>query len=334
MSARATGIGSWPGTQAREAIRTVRDLLAEDLPFLPELPARGPGADLIGRTASMLVDLPVDLQPSGWRLTDARGADSRRGAAFLREDLDELAEAYDGYTGAVKLQLAGPWTLAAGIQLPRGEAALSDPGACRDIAESLSEAVRAHVAQVRRLVPGVGVSVQLDEPSLPAVLSGALPTASGYGRVRAVEPGVASAAVHQVLEAARAAVGPSSVAATVVHCCAAPAPLEVLRRTGADALAVDVTRLAPAQWEQLAAAHESGVATWWGVLPTSGALSTPSAVLEQLVRGAERAGLEAGAFTNAVLTPACGLAGSPVAEAVATLRRARECAAEVSERFG
>ena len=90
---RATGIGSWPGTDLREALRTVRDLLAEDgLPYLPEAPARGPGADLIGRTAGLLVDLTVDLQPSGWRFVDRPGHDARRTSSLWRQDLDDLAE--------------------------------------------------------------------------------------------------------------------------------------------------------------------------------------------------------------------------------------------------
>ncbi|MGL5863725.1 MAG: hypothetical protein ACRCY9_21000, partial [Phycicoccus sp.] len=59
---RATGVGSWPGTSSREAVRTVRDLLLDGdglgIPYLPETPARGPGADLVGRGAGLLVDLP------------------------------------------------------------------------------------------------------------------------------------------------------------------------------------------------------------------------------------------------------------------------------------
>ena len=56
----ATGIGSLPGTDIAEAQRVVLGELP-DLPHLPELPARGPGADLIGRTAGLLVELPVEL---------------------------------------------------------------------------------------------------------------------------------------------------------------------------------------------------------------------------------------------------------------------------------
>ncbi|MHB1475664.1 MAG: methionine synthase, partial [Dermatophilaceae bacterium] len=52
---RATGVGSWPDTDVRQALSAVRDLLSEDgLPYLPELPARGPGADMIGRGAGVL----------------------------------------------------------------------------------------------------------------------------------------------------------------------------------------------------------------------------------------------------------------------------------------
>ena len=42
----ATGVGSMPGTDAREAAKTVTGSL-EALPHLAELPARGPGADMI-----------------------------------------------------------------------------------------------------------------------------------------------------------------------------------------------------------------------------------------------------------------------------------------------
>src|SRR5690606_8774660 len=46
----ATGIGSLPGGDVREAAKTVTGSF-EDFPHIPELPARGPGADMIGRTA-------------------------------------------------------------------------------------------------------------------------------------------------------------------------------------------------------------------------------------------------------------------------------------------
>ena len=127
LAGGATGIGSWPGDDIVEALGAVRDILT-DRPHLPELPHRGPGADLIGRGAALLVDLPVDLQPHGWRLVDAPGRDQRRAASWLRSDLDALAEAFDGYAGPLKVQVAGPWTLAASLVAAPRRAGAHRPG--------------------------------------------------------------------------------------------------------------------------------------------------------------------------------------------------------------
>ena len=151
---------------------------------------------MIGRAASLLVELPVDLQPSGWRFTDRRGCDARRAASLWTEDLDELAAAYDGYAGPLKVQVAGPWTLAASIELRPGERAVTDEGAAREIVESLAEGLRRHVSDVRRLVPGADVILQVDEPSLTAVPRAPCrrPPASGRcvpSTVRSSPPGCA-----------------------------------------------------------------------------------------------------------------------------------------------
>src|SRR3954470_10274388 len=137
----ATGTGPVPGTDPLEAVRLVLGELP-DLPHLPELPARGPGADLIGRAAAALVDLHVDLQPSGWRLVSRAGLDEHRAAELLERDLDALVPVAPGHDGPFKVQLAGPWTLAATLELPRGGRAVVDAGARRDLLESHAETVR------------------------------------------------------------------------------------------------------------------------------------------------------------------------------------------------
>src|SRR4051812_32832581 len=218
----ATGVGSLPGDDVVRAVALVFDELP-DLPHLPELPARGPGADLIGRTATQLVDLPVDLQPSGWRLVDRPGLDLRRGRDLMAADLDALVPvAGPAYDGWLKLQLAGPWTLAASLQLPRGGPALSDAGAVRDLAGSLAEAIREHVDAVAKRLPRARLVLQLDEPSLSAVMVGRVPTASGFATVGAQEP----ADVESILRVAVAAAGEVPV---VVHSCADEVPLRLLR---------------------------------------------------------------------------------------------------------
>ena len=107
----ATGIGSLPGDDPTESARLVFDELP-DLVFVPELPARGPGADLIGRTAALLVDLPVQLEPSGWRLAGRPGMDLRRARDLLARDLDAVEQVGEGFAGTLKVQVAGPITLA------------------------------------------------------------------------------------------------------------------------------------------------------------------------------------------------------------------------------
>jgi methionine synthase II (cobalamin-independent) len=320
----ATGIGSWPGTSVRDALAQVRELLDGHLPYLPELPDRGPGADMVGRTAGLLVELPVDLDPSGWRLVDRPGKDAARTAALLREDLDELAEAFDGHTGPLKVQVVGPWTLAAGLWLARGERTLIDEGACRDVVDSLAEGVRIHVAAVRALVPGAQIVVQVDEPSLPAVLDGRLPTASGFGRLPSVDPQVAAAGLEALVRA--------HDGDTVIHCCAADPPLPLLRAARPAALSVDTSVLRPRGWEGLAVAVEDGIRLHAGAVPTDGSLTRAQDVAEGFADAWRRVGMPLSSLADVVVTPACGLAGQSPQVARAVQRAAVEAAQELAER--
>ena len=279
---------------------------------------------MIGRTAGMLVELPVDLQPVGWRLVDRPGLDAARTGALLREDLDELAEAFDGHTGPLKVQVVGPWTLAANLWLSRGERVVVDPGACRDLVESLAEGVRLHVGAVRRLVPGAQVVVQIDEPSLPTVLAGRLPTSSGFGRLPSLDPQVAAAGLRTVIGA--------HDGDTVVHCCAADPPLPLLRATEPTALSVDTSLLRPRAWEGLAVAVEDGIRLHAGMVPTDGGRTRPQDLSGALVEAWTRTGLPLRSLADVVVTPACGLAAASPDVARAVQRAAVETARELEER--
>src|SRR5688572_8973186 len=135
----ATAVGSMPGTDPVEAAAVVVGELP-GLPNLPELPKRGLGADLIGRTAALLVDLAVEVVPSGYRVAARPGGDHRTAVDHLRRDLDAFEEAAEpAKPKLVKVQLAGPWTLTSEIELPRGHRVLTDQGALRDFCESLAE---------------------------------------------------------------------------------------------------------------------------------------------------------------------------------------------------
>jgi hypothetical protein len=319
----ATGVGSLPGTDVREAVRIVLDQLPE-FPHLPELPDRGVGADLVGRGAALLVELPVDLQPAGWRLVDRPGRDLRRARALLGEDLDALEELAAGWTGPLKIQAAGPWTLAATIERPRGGRAVADEGATRDIVASLAEGLAAHRDEVARRVPGAQVVVQLDEPSLPAVLRGGIGTASGWGHLPAVAPAVVEAGLRRVLDA---------VGGGIVHSCAPDVPIGLLRRAGATGVSLDAGLLTEADDEALGEAAEAGTALLLGVVPAVDAeLSDVGATVAPVRRLWRRLGLAPERLGEiVVVTPACGLAGASPAHARAALTRAREAARAITD---
>ncbi|HEX3812517.1 MAG TPA: methionine synthase [Mycobacteriales bacterium] len=320
----ATGVGSLPGDDPMEACRLVLGELP-DLPHLPELPGRGPGADMIGRTAALLVDLAVDLQPSGWRLVPNRGIDLRRGSDFLSRDLDALEEVAEGYTGLLKVQATGPWTLAGSVELPRGDKVIADPGATRDLRESLTEGLRLHLAQLRRRVPGASLLLQLDEPSLPMVLAGRVPTASGYGTLRTVEEQTAVQSLAAVLDAVDTPV--------LVHCCAAGAPLDLLRRAGAAGLSIDASLLRPADDDALGVAVEAGLPLFLGVVPgTDRDLSTVDRTADVARRLWHRLGFAPDKLgAGVVLQPSCGLAGASPEYARRALRRVRDAARILTE---
>lgn len=328
-----SGVGSLPGTDIAEALRlTFGELGGAGIPYLPELPSRGPGAEMIGRSAALLVDLAVDMQPSGWRLVPRAGRDLERSRSWWRRDLDQLAETADGYHGPVKIQVAGPWTLAASLRLPRLERAVVDPGACRDLVESLAEGTAQHVERVRRLLPGAGVVVQLDEPSLPDVLRGSLPTASGFGRTRPVEEPVVDQGLRQVLRAAARA----GAVGTLIHCCAGDPPVALLAGCGAGGLCLDTTALSTRRWEEVAAAVEDGLRLWAGAVPAvpEGAGPEPSSVARALETAWTRVGLPVPALGEVIVTPSCGLAGASPAGALRALRTAALAARALAERAG
>ncbi|ATL30669.1 methionine synthase [Streptomyces formicae] len=325
----ATGVGSMPGGDAREAAKTVTGSFEspeQGIAHLAELPARGPGADMIGRTAGLLTELYARVEPSGWRIGDRPGRDTRRARAWLGEDLDALEEFTQGYEGPLKVQAVGPWTLAAALELKNGEAALSDPGACRDLAASLADGLRAHLADVRRRVPGARVVLQLDEPSLIAVLRGQVRTASEYRTHCAVDRQLVESTLRDVLAV-------RGDAAAVVHSCAPDVPFALLRRAGADAISFDFSLLTERDDEVIGEAVEGGTKLFAGVVPgVDGGLSDPAGSVMGVRTLWRRLGLDPGSLAESVvITPSCGLAGASPAYARAALAHCVKAARSLAD---
>lgn len=332
---RATGIGSWPGDDQRdfdEALAVVLgELTATDggVPYLPEVPGRGDPAGMIARTLGLIGELDADLQPDGWRLTGTSGGsplDQRRARSLLAQDLDTLEERAPGHTGPFKVQVVGPWTLAATVERPRGDKVLADHGARRDLAQALAVAVADHVGDLRRRLPAAReLIVQLDEPALPAVLAAQVPTASGFGRHRTIHPPEASLGLEWVIGAVVAA-----GATPWVHCCASQVPLQLLRGAGARGVLVDVALLGGSALDAAAETLEAGGTIGLGVIAataTRGALAGDGALVSQVLRWLDQVGQDPEAVgEQIVISPACGLAGASVADA----RRATELVRSVA----
>jgi hypothetical protein len=282
----------------------------------------------------------------------------------LRErDLDALAELGDGLTGPIKLQAAGPWTMAASVELPIGGRLLRDHGAARDLCASLAEGLAVHVADVAARLPGAQVLLQLDEPSLPQVLAGTVPTESGWQTLRAVP----EATVRDSLRALIDAVG----VPVVVHSCAPDVPVRLLHEAGVAGIGLDLSLLT--DLDPLGEALDAGLGLFAGAAPT-GPSSSAGPATGALARFSSGSGARAGSSSGrpaggapsagsssagapssariaervralwhhygfpasslaaqVVVTPACGLAGASAGYAREVLRACRDAGRRLAD---
>lgn len=335
----ATGPGSWPGSDPAEAARIIRGELGDPhLPFLVELPQRGIGADPVGRTAGLLVELPVDLQPHGWRLVDRPGIDQRRAVSLLSRDINALADVIgeeEDPGSRLAISLQGPLSLAAGLHLHNGERALADAGARREIAESLAAGASAFVNRAKEIARGASIVVQLDEPHLDKILGGRIPTASGYRTLRSV-PAQEASLVWTMVREALAAAGASDVVLrlpTAGHG-QATSGLDLALGAGADGVAVPLRGLSDRDWEGIAEAVEAGKQVWLGALPLPAAGEEPrqvTALVEDITRPWTRIGLPLRDLPALHITPSGPLADLAPASARKVLARLTQTASALDQ---
>lgn len=311
-----------PGTDIDHAVRVVTEELPH-LAHLPELPARGVGSDGVGRSLAIAAELAVETYAGHWQVTRQPGVEATAARRVLEEDITALSVGTLGSRGPLKVQCYGPLTLAATVRNRRGEPMLSDVSARRDLASILAEGLAVHLQRLTHVLPGRTVVLQLDEPALPAVLSGDIPVSSGLRRIPAVHGEEARELLSRVLAVAG---GP-----TVAHCCAARPPLQLLGDSGVDMVSLDVGLIQDVDLDDLAALLDTGVGLWAGVVPTAqpvdrsdvAALSRETAA--RVRRVWQRIGwAESEAAERTVLTPTCGLAGASQGWARQALAVARE----------
>jgi len=307
--ATASGVGSWPGTDPRQAAEVVVGELADALAHIVELPARGVGADMLGRAGALLIDVAIDTVPRGYRVAARPGAVTRRAVSMLDEDMDALEEAWEtaGLRGGgrvVKVQAPGPITLAAGLELANGHRAITDSGAVRDLAASLAEGVAAHRAALARRLD-TPVVVQFDEPSLPEALGGRLTGVTALSPVAPIDEALAGALLDTCVQTAGAEV--------LLHSCAPELPWNLLQRSAIGAVSADADTLCAADLDGIAAFVESGRTVMLGVVPATAPERRPAVeeVAAAVVAVTDRLGFSRSALRDRIgVTPACGLAGA------------------------
>ncbi|MBS4726984.1 methionine synthase [Mycobacterium sp. SM1] len=321
--ATGSGTGSWPGTSPREAAEIVVGELAGALAHIVELPARGVGADVIGRAGALLVDVAIDTVPRGYRIAARPGKVTRRAVSLLEEDVDALEEAWElaGLRGgghAIKVQAPGPITLAAELELANGHRAITDPGAVRDLAASLAEGIAAHRAAVARRLD-TPVAVQFDEPSLAAAVGGRL---TGVTALTPVEP-IEETDALAMLDTCAAG------GEVLLNACGSAIPWDLLQRSTIGAVSVQAATLQNADLDGIAEFVESGRTIVLGVVAATDPPRRPS--VEQIAGAVaaviDRLGFARSALADRVgVTPAGGLAAATPQWARNAIRLAREAA--------
>jgi methionine synthase II (cobalamin-independent) len=229
----------------------------------------------------------------------------RRAQSWWNEDADAMEATAQNYQGDIKIQICGPWTLSAHIEMSNGERMIRDAGACREIAEALALTVRSLVESTRIRVPNAqAIYVQCDEPSMAAVAEGSLRTASGYGRHSPVVDGVLETHLRLVMESISQVGGIPGI-----HACSSRVPWRVVRKSGAKFISFDALTGVPDD-DYLGSMWEAGITLFFGsvpALPAEGEWNGITASAPARM-AAHRLGISD--FHNVVITPTCGLAGA------------------------
>ena len=212
-----------PGGDPREAAAIVNGEL--DLAHLVELPGRGVGADMVGRMAAILVDMPMDAGTWGYRLSGRRSAVSRRAADFCRRILmpsKSFGMRRDSSEPGVRSRFrCAAVRLPPPPNFPNGHKILRDRGAWSDVIASSTEGIRTLAGETERRL-GSNTVVQLDEPMIGAVIDGTVKAADPIrhhsrdpgdrGRRRAGADGRGDRTARHPAQLRRGALGPDGPA--------------------------------------------------------------------------------------------------------------------------
>ena len=291
-----SAVGSLPHVDAAEAAHDALRLTPE-LPAAPQLPRRHPTE---GMLAQVLRGAPgITVGEDGWSLR----LDKRRlGVPDAATDLDPeawgatlaflQAAADTGHTGPVKVQLAGPVTVGLALVAAGAKPARAFPLAGGIVRQRVGALLRAAEARL----PGRPVVLVLDDPGLTAYTGDDFP----LGADDTID------LLSSCLASARTA------AMAGVHCCG-PTDWRLVLHAGPDLLSMPVDASVGDAAAGLSAFLDRGGWIAWGAVPTDRPLGDREDLhwrrLTELWCDLSRNGCDPMLLrTQAILTPACGLA--------------------------
>lgn len=313
VAGTATGVGSLPHGNPEAAAELVLRFLPE-LPPAPELPKRDPREGLIARAAAAIDG--VRVAPDG---TIGLTAPVGRGSA-VRPDPDAAAgltalltaiDASGRRPRSVKVQTVGPLTLGTALTVAGVAPTEAFPLAARTAAAWIA----ALEDRVARTLPGIGVLAMLDEPALVTFRDHDGPIARDD----------ATDLLSSVLAGFRSTPG--------VHVCGR-GDLRLVLDAGPRVVHFDVAALDLDDAAPLGRFLDAEGWVAWGAVPTHGPVGEhPQPLWKTLVetwceltrRGCDSARLR----TQALVAPACGLAGHGVSQAERALALTHELGSRV-----
>lgn len=314
MTVNFYGLGELPGA----SIIAAADIVAGetgDLRQLPILPARG--VDVVGLTTGILPGINVDGGPRSWVLSARPQLRTRRMWDRVEADLDQCEQAWGTRIDAVKIQVAGPWTLSASIELSNGHRALTDAGALRDLTESLIAGIQEYSADVRARFD-TEVYVQLDEPLLAQVRDGSLPGTSQFDEIPSINDADLGERLAGVIERAEV---------RYLNQTGYPPLWKVAQVAGVETCQVTLdTVRGSEQYDGMGHALAAGMRVGLG-MTRAGDDRDPRHLAVDVARMWDELGLDRMLLTHAVdVHPRGGLADCTLLDAAAALRTARTVA--------
>jgi hypothetical protein len=314
-----TSIGSLPHRDADAASEFVLKH-SPALPAAPQLPRRSALEGMVAQAARGIPGVSVDrdgavsvdraaLDPEAPTTPMFDGAGHGGLLAFLSHAA--------GRTDPVKIQMTGPITLGCALIAAGADADVAFPIA----ASAVRAQGRALLELVRQRLPDAPLVAFLDEPGLVDVGEGRRVPLTADATIDLLSTGLAA------LE---------GVAVTGVHCCG-PTDLRLVAAAGPDIIAIPAEDEIVLPAANLLTTHlERGGWIAWGAIPTSKPLGTDADRLWRKLSLVWCDLVQAGADpvlirAQALVTPACGLAGHGVSQAARALRMTKTLSDRVAD---